>query len=429
MIDTFGWDTVFACTIDHANRALATSTEALGETLEFEEGGLRIDARLGAWQLVPGGSRQLVHMQVAIATGMLYQGGATIDLAGVAVILEVSLQLLPVAPNAPDAVAKRRLTFKFVAVNTDTKKHGPGLVTFIRVVDPRGDLSPLQQALVGEAVARHLVDDAASVAFAFAEIDLVDHGSESWLCPTHSDYCYVETEGGRALFCIVGVISGHIAEGIEPSVDPGLLDAVHEGFFAISRDSFMQHAVLPMLVGAYPGSTLKSFTYTPATGAITNTEPCSIGKVKGYAPKLNALRVTADRGSLVLHAKGACDMNFLGVSMTFTADARLPLTFDAQRQAISFKADPKPAHSIAYDIPLGVRALILAGGGLVGFLVVEELIVPLIYGGIAESLSKRVGQSMLTQNSVRSTHWTGTKQFTAQEAGLDEAFYLRGRFD
>ena len=119
MIDTFGWDTVFACTIDHANRALATSTEALGETLEFEEGGLRIDARLGAWQLVPGGSRQLVHMQVAIATGMFYQGGATIDLAGVAVILEVSLQLLPVAPNAPDAVAKRRLTFKFVAVNTD----------------------------------------------------------------------------------------------------------------------------------------------------------------------------------------------------------------------------------------------------------------------------------------------------------------------
>ena len=208
---------------------------------------------------------------------------------------------------------------------------------------------------------------------------------------------------------------GRSAEGLEPGVDPALADGTHEGAFALTRDRFMECVVTSMLPGVYPGNTAADFTYSPATGAITNTRTLSTGKVNGYEPKIGTLRVTTDGDALRLHADGTCDMNFLGVSMTFTVDARSPVTFDARRQAIGFRPDPNPTKSHDYQIPWLTRAAFWLAGGLPGLAM--EIAVPLVASGIAQGLTQQAGASMLAQNSTSSIAWAGTRRFSAPLSG------------
>lgn len=89
-METYGWDTVFATTIDHANKALAASHDKLLPTFNFSMDGYQIDGAFGRWQIVPGGAGKLLHLELPIESGkMIDRSGKSFDVSGISVVVEV----------------------------------------------------------------------------------------------------------------------------------------------------------------------------------------------------------------------------------------------------------------------------------------------------------------------------------------------------
>ena len=94
-MDLFGWDTIFATTLSKANQALRAGMANLVSSFTFSESGFDLTGAFAPWQMVTGGAGKLLHMQVPIVSGTMKSGSGSIDLAGLSVTVEVSLQLLP----------------------------------------------------------------------------------------------------------------------------------------------------------------------------------------------------------------------------------------------------------------------------------------------------------------------------------------------
>ncbi len=438
----YGWDTVFASSIAHANEALAESREAIALPFEHHDGDVTVRGSAAGWSIVPGGSGQLVHLKVDIENGEYRDGDETTDLSGIGVVLEISLKLAPLSDAGTENGAvkagppeKLYLQFDFRTVNKLMPKtalgwaapRGSGAVTPIRIDDPSGKLGDLDKIIISDAVAAFLVERSQHIATVLAEIDLVRHDESGWLAPTETAYAYVERQDGFGALAVFSVTDGRAAETIERVIDPALITTDAAGFFAMSPQMFLRNVILPMMPKAFGnGAKGKDFSYDAKHNRIVNTKALKANKVKGYQPMIKSLAMTVKGGALHMSASGKCDMNFMGVEMTFSVSATSPLTYDPKTQSIGFKSDPNPKSSHDYTIPPWTRVLWYALAVLPG--VVMEIVVPLIASSIAGGLTTQAGNLMLAKNPPRTVHWAGTKEMTVNQAGLADAFFMRGVF-
>ena len=178
-MQTFGWDTVFVIDVNRVNAALAAHGKNL--LMEFdaslgEETNVSAAGRFRAWEVVEGGAAKILYIQMPILEGELtvgenlfssvlrelpdtskvigaellgeaLAGGArAVDLAGVSVVMAVSLHLLPRFDGPAPASDSQDLKFDIQGVGSGTPV--PGLVTPVNVIDPSGRLTQADKGLL-----------------------------------------------------------------------------------------------------------------------------------------------------------------------------------------------------------------------------------------------------------------------------------------
>lgn len=420
-MDLHGWDTAYATHIGQLNLALA-APGATVRSFEAEEEGWMVRGTLGPWRIVPGGAGILLHLEVPITEGSLCSsGGPEASLAGVSVLLEINLQVLP--SKLP---GEKELGFHF---QHRGQPGGPatgatGAVTPLKVLNPAG-LSFTQQAVLGAGLADSLVRQASAIAFSFASISVVPPGATgSWLSPRSCAYAYCQTDGGEGFLVIYGATDGRNTDALPRQVDPALIAGQAQACFAISPALFLKNVIQPLLPQVYAGTNAAAFTFDAAHTTIRATRAIGVGGVKSgaitYYPQIQSLAITTAGSRLNVRAEGDCDM-YMGMSLAFAVSSQSESQFDASKATLSLRKDPHPevshsSHIPWYDYLMGPLADIIM-----------LIVVPLVADGIANGLNSAMQGMTFSNAGPQSVRWAGMKTFTIQGGELNTAFRLWGR--
>lgn len=421
-----GWDTAFALDMAVANEALARGG---GLVTDFEvddpDGlGVRTRGTFGAWQLVEGGSGQLVRVLLPIVQGELElsHDGSRVDLAGTAFVASIALDLVPT--DVPQEEVLRFQVTSAAPVGTDPV---PGAVTPVRLDDPEHRLDDVANALLLAALADYLAVHADRLTYAFATVNLVPPQTDSWLTPVRSAFAYADRAGGGGTLVILSVTTPRPVVDLPRTVDPALLDAQHEAAFAFSQALLLQHVVMPALPAAFGhGATADAFLYDPGAAVIRNARTLRMASVRkgaiDYDPEVRTLRLGVAGSTLRGYYGGWCDLK-AGISMTFEVEPSNTVVYDATTRSLVFEDDPSPRSTHDADIPW----YWWFGGPLVRLIV--EVVVQAIASGLAGSLTQAAG-SLLSpaRNPPTSIMWTATRDLQVAAARLDEDFVMQGDF-
>lgn len=422
-MDTGGWDTVYAVDIDAVNASLAQGFAQIPQTFDISGTDFLpyvVQGQFAAWRVIPGGSGQLLWLQLDIASGSFTLGsGAQMQkasLAQVGIQVEVSLQLIPAQAGASV------LKFNFHAVGKPGQSQ-PGLVTPLnKVLDPHKALSKAMTDALSGLMAEFLVQNAALVTYVFATINPTNKATAGWLEPVKSDYVYLQNNSGAAYLAILSVTSQRDIASLPRTVDTSLMATGVQGFFAISQDLFMQQVVQPLLPGVWGhGATAATFRYDARDHALLNQGNLGVdGVQKGaitYYPSVNAMRMVVNGGNLVSTVSGDCDLK-MGMSMTFTITTTSLASYNTTTKTIAFAPDPNPQQTHDSDIPWYDYMM-----GAIPSLIIA-LVVPAIASGITTNLTAQLQQISVLGNAPQAVQWTGLGSTKVARGGLAGGFYL-----
>ncbi len=418
-MNLYGWDTGYATSIDEVNQSLADPA-AHPAAFNVKLGGMSLQGQFGLWAVVPGGSGQLLHLQTTIASGGISGGAAPgADLAGLAVVLEVNLQLLPSSlPRQQD------LKFNFKTVGVAGTPSAPGAVTPILVLDPAKKLSFAQEAILGAAIAQSLCDQAAAVSFAFANINLVPPSpAVTWLTPVSCAYTYYQTDGGAGYLVVLSATDARDTSALDRKIDPDLIGGVGNGFFAISQALFLQHVIQPILPTLYQGTDASFYRFDAPSCSLLATRAIGLpGTQSGaitYYPEITSLQIGVSGSNVTAAASGDCDLK-MGMSMTFSVSSKSASSVDPGTGELSLAKDPNPSESHDSHIPWYDYLM----GAIPD--IIMAIVVPVVADDIAGGLSSQIKGMQFAQAGAQNVHWAGMKKFTIAGGELNSGFHLWG---
>jgi hypothetical protein len=422
-----GWDTVSALSASAANSALAANSNKLithfkvsGTTFSV---GYVLQGEFGPWQIVAGGSGNLLRLAVPILSGSIQPaGGAIVSVAGATAIVDLCLELLP----APDGQAKN-LVFDILEAGQVGGPGGPGVVSPVQLNAPAAMLAELGDTgtrLVLDGVAEALAQNAGAVSFVFASLGIVPAGGDSWLTPAESAFVYQEVIGGGGYLCILSTATAQNIAALPRNVDPELFAGGGSLAFAISADLFLTRLITPALPGVFGGSANPGcFGYNLAAHQVTAAHSFSVASVKEgaiwYTPQVTSLTVGVTGGSLTFAVRGNCDLK-AGISMDWWITTQNPAQFSPASQSISFAADPNPQSGHTADIPWWFWL----GGPLAE--AITQVVVKEISDSLAGHLTGQLGSQGLGSLAAQSVHWQGAPSFLVTSARLDGALIVNG---
>lgn len=442
-MDTYGYDVAFARTTAAANAALAAwFSSSPPVRLDYsgsdtaDNATITLTAVSGPWQIVPGGSNQLLRFSIPIASGSLLVEAPnfheqTPQLQGVSVTVEIQLGWIDHAaggaaqPSGTGSASS--LVLNMGARATGVGDAAPGAVATISVDDPAGVLSPVASAVLEEVFADVLIAHRADVSQVFATIVPPPQGTDAWLTPTAWDYYYQEPEQGPAVLCVLITLAGR-AQPTTPSFDPTVLATAADTYVVVSELQFLQNAMLPALPAAFGGGTFALQPSGPTTATIVNqgsipTKTTSWG-ADTYSPHIDGYSLSIDGSNLVTSVQGGCDITGLaGASVSFSGTKTASTSYDPTTGALS-AATPtgqidSSKHIPWYDWVFGV----LSGG--VGIAIIDGVI-----AAVTDTITTSVGSavSATVDASITSTvltvcDWAGpsTKPVAG---GLSGALWL-----
>ena len=414
-----GWDTIFVASMDYINQALANSTSTIPQTFSFSEQGYSTSGTFGTWSVVPGGSSQLLMLQIALPTGTMTMtpGAPPISIAGMSVQLLVSLQLLPVAASPGGST----LVFDF-------KQVGPASSTAAGVVTPHGFVNPgaltlVQQAALANAIANVLVQHAADVAFVFASISPERAASVNWMRPVSSAYCYLAPQGATAVLAILSVTSNRDISALPRLVDPGILQGVGNAGLAVSSALFLQNVMAPALLSSLRAS---GSLVLNSAGVLQNSGTLSLPEVdkagESYHPQIDSMTVTLVDTQMLVTINGSCDMH-MGVSMTFSATSTLGVSLAADGTSLVLSTIGTPTFHKDVDIPWYDHLFDVFGGLAEAIL---QICVAAISSELGGGISDLTSATALVQGAPSVVAWAGSGGFKVQSASLASSLLMRG---
>lgn len=423
-MNSFGWDTAFALNSDQVNKALNNSWNQLPQNFDYSEDGCHMSGQFSPWMVVNGGAGSLLHLKLPVTSGSIaLDSSKPADLAGVAVVVEVDMRLLP--SSTKTKTQELRMNLK-QAVKPGAPG-GEGLVVPITVVDPQGKLGQTYSSLFLEGMARWMVANANQITYVFAEINFAKPDSNSWLTPVQCTFVYADREDKTkpGYLGILSVNSNRDISRLERKIDPAILpvSAQLNAGFLISGDLFLQNVIFPQMPQMYPGTTPGIFVFSETDHQIQNTAKFPTEKVKSgaiwYYPEIKHLKVYIVGGELRTAIQGDCDL-YAGISMTFTLDIKNTMSFDPNTQNVRFNPDPSPHGEHDADIPWYFWFLTPIGEA------VTQIVVAAISDSIADSLKSDLSINV-EGIPTQSVHWTGAGQdMKVTQAGLNACFYMQG---
>ena len=405
-----GWDMVSAVGIGRINAALAAKADTATE-FDFHEDTIRLSGTFGPWQIVQGGSVRLLHVTIPLTAGKYSDSlrrHHSIDLAGMALVAELALRLIPstVEPGAEDLV--------FDLDRGDATDGAQPPVRILRLDGAEGRLDGESAKVVALALGAALSAHPDHVGHVFARARKTGADTGSLAMPYH-DWAWMETAGGEGHMALLGALSAPTAAMAPDPIDPRIMGA-GVAAFALSDCAFFSRVLAPWLnthfhprgsfVGSASGVTLKGNVQLPAA------------KSSGYTlrPLIETMRFTRKGAALQvdLHTRTRID----GHSVQIMTDMRmtLPLAFDAKSGSVALKPDPAPqCRSWAEGTGFwgGLEAFI---ANLV-LIFAQDQIVALVRS-IAHATQKMAAPTSTT------VMWPGQPDFQASSAELVDCFFF-----
>jgi hypothetical protein len=414
--NTFGWDTVYVISVDQVNKTLVQNQAQTLETLDYVDGSIKMTGQLGPWSITTGGSGKNLRMSFPITSGtFVFPDSPNADLSGVTLIADINLALLP------SGTSTKKLAFDFNAVG-GSGKSGPGLVTPINLLDPNNHLSPAQHAEVFGLLPAYLVQQASSLTFSFAKVDIAQPGSGSWLSPVEADYAYMEREDGSAYLGILAVTTERDISKLSREIDSDIVSGSNNAGLFIAGDLVMQHVVEPVFPEAFRGTSPSTFTYDPGSQTVFNTAEFPLPPMrKGpftYNPVVRTFRSQLSGGNLNTFIEGTVDMHE-GITMTFTVNTVNGTEFDGSDLSLAFLPDAHPNVTHQAHVPPYYHF----GAGLVA--AIAQLIANFFANLISDTLKDRA-KVVLSEGPQLSVQWADTAPLQVTNASLDGALDIQG---
>ncbi len=341
-MNTFGWDTVYAASLDTLNHqwymAQIAGAGGCGTGFDAAFADWKISGQFGPWQLVPGGSGGEAHVCVQFQNGTVqFRDMSPSSLEGVSVIITVQIGELA---QADDGSRELRLAFRY-ADNDPTTRAQPGAVALKTLVAPPGRLDLEQRAGLGKALVETLMRSSDKVAFVLAKLNQVPMDAGTWLSPCSERFAW----WGNFLV-IFASTSSRDTSGLSIEPDPELLTGAGDTFFAMSAALFLQNVVLPLLPEAFGhGMGPGDFFLDAERGVITNQRSFDLDSVPSglvyYTPVVDSLTLTLSRSGIHSVMSGHVDAHG-DTTMTFTLESEQAFAWDAASGRFLFTADPKP---------------------------------------------------------------------------------------
>ncbi len=414
-MDLQGWDTVSVTSMSRINESLAASADKLLTNFNFEDGGLHIQGRFGAWQIRPGGSVGLVYLEIPILEGTLdgVPGKATQDISGTTAILEVALKLMP----ASDGSGRHELRFDLIIEGLRASRP---LVAPVRTEDPDNKLDSTSATLLTNVVAACLTANGESVSYVFASVGVSDPTKTTWLTPTDSDWCYLQLGDGSSYLAILSVVEPRPTKDLVRAVDPKILEGGGSAFFAVETSLFLKNLLTPYMSSAFRGG--GSFRYNAGKKQVQSAKAIRLPKMKhGIAtvsPRIDNMQLGIKGGSLVTHSKSKSDISTFVTSAVFNCDVTttMPFFFDKKTRNIGFKPDHHPKEKHSLKLPKVLQFLV---GWLVN--IILEANKSSIVAAIT-SIAKRMQVMNTPPPAVLG--WSGQRSFEVSDARLEGCFWF-----
>ncbi|MEN8130145.1 MAG: TULIP family P47-like protein [Pseudomonadota bacterium] len=348
---TSGWDTVFVVNEARLNKLLETHADQV--TLDFDVEipgieGARAIGKFAPWQIAQGGSNDIIHLRLEIASGTLTTGSENIDLSGVTLVIATYLDWLSIDNQ------KEQLQFDYNRLGEGGNPPDRGELSVVKLLDPNGVLSPQENALVSFSLGTFLVENADQVRFVFATVNLIAPKTNSWLTPVKNAYGYFHREGLDAGFlAIFSVTTDRDISSLQRTVDPAAIPVTTDASYVISGELFLNNVIAPGLAKSF-STDISAFYYDAAAGLLRNTRKLAAKAVKSgaiwYYPVVDQLEVRSAENALTTYAKGNADM-YAGIWLNFTVSSRNVAQYSASDGSLNFLTDPAPKESHNADIP------------------------------------------------------------------------------
>ncbi|XAH23783.1 TULIP family P47-like protein [Xylophilus sp. GW821-FHT01B05] len=413
-----GWDTVYALNIVNANQALASSLSQLVPGVQGEISGVlgnyTVSVEFGAWQIALGGSSQLINLQVPIIGGSITStGGQSISLKGYTALFSVSLKLLTSAPQ------QQALRFDFTQAGTLGQSPAPGVVVPLGFVGAAPD--PTVGTLALNAIATGLVAQAAKLHFAFAQINLVPSGANSWLAPHQLAYAFFANLQNQGFLAILSTTGDPTR--LPVTVDPQLTAGGTAGF-AFSLPLFFRNCVIPQMAATLPSNPVNKFVVNNnVPPQVVLTSGTGLGHVKvgaiTYHPSMDGFCATPGVNQMRINVNGGCNVR-AGLSMSWSGNVTNSFQFNAQKQTIDFVAgSPSLRHNIRIPWYYWLLSPIITA--------IAKGVASLIGNSIASFIKGKVGAGLMSAAPPTSVQFAGMKQFHVTGAVFDGAVILTGQ--
>lgn len=442
MVDTYGFDVAFACTLEAINAQLRANLSRTDLTVTYsgqdstDRATVTLNGKWEPWQMIAGGSNRLLRFSVPFKSGTLVidcpaigKSNATYQLDQVSVQVELQLAWLDDGgATGTGSGANNKLVFSLVSKGMSTGDTTSGAVSPYGVTDPANHLDELAHEILEDVIADVLIANRNKTSHIFATIETNSQEDAPWLTPIRWDYFYQQPDSGAPVLCVLAVLSDRPLP--TAAFDSSVLAAGGNTFIVVSNLMFLTHGVLPGLPAVYGGGTFAVEKSSDSTGSIVNqgsinTATTSWG-ADTYYPHIDSFSLSISGSNVITRIAGACDITGLaGAYITFSGTETATSNYSPNSQLLTFGAPTgsitSEKHIAWYDYLFGALS-----GGL--GLVIIDTVITAVTATVTDGVGKAVQQTGTTALGglvVSMCKWSGSNT-TQIAGGLSSAFWIAG---
>jgi hypothetical protein len=419
-MNLYGWDTVYAVDIDVANQALGSSLSQLighvSQSIAGALGNFTIEATFGAWAIALGGSNELLNLKLPITKGSVKPDGKPgIPLDGYTAEFQVALRLLPAGNQ------QQKLVFDLSRAGAVGDTPQPGVIVPMGFVGTGPDNSVAPIALNG--LAKALAADAGKIAFAFATINLVPAGANSWLAPKNLVYAFFQ--GQKRAYLALLSTAGDPSK-LSKVVDPQLVGTGAQSGYAFSLPLYYRNSLISALGATLPGNPTGSLAVSgdqPPRINLTSSismNSMTVGAID-YSPSIDSYTAIPGVNQLTMNASGSCYLKG-GCSMTWSAsNGTANFVFDKNAQTIRFATGNGMTMSHSVSVPWYYLF-----GGLIAY-GIAQTVAQIVGNNLSSSIGGGLSGGILSSAPPTSIQFAGMRPFKSDNAIFDGAVILIGQ--
>lgn len=391
-ISTNGWDTVFAISAQHLNKAIIekkTYPTTIDCTITDEDESYSIkNGKFNAWQISQGGDGSNINLKLPIASGN-FDYGKGYSLNGVEAIVQVKLRYFPEVLDDQDL--KDGLYDLKVSLSSDNPDIP--VVSLIQLNIPSSlKMGSIAKSILGSLILEWCNHNLEKFNTVFSSVYLNNLGDKEefkWLKSTHMSYAY--TDDGTLENSVFGVLCmclQHSAVGLPRQITQNALTNKGASTFIINTGLFAECQFLPSLPYVFEDAKLSDFKLNDTKNGITSSalkmEDVKYGACT-YHPVCESFEVFFEQTEIRSHTKVRTEIS-PGIVSVVDIDVKMTLKLDTNskgEQILAYELLGKPlVNSQVETEPWVVITEIIAGLILA--------IVGLVVGSCVEKIVKRI---------------------------------------